>query len=215
MNLLRKQLEIQHSERFPTPNQWIHRDSPAKKQAMLLPGRHYSCDFPLFYFSIKALLNQDYDYLRIDYQYHKENWSETQALIQQDVRMGILLLEKEAVSAPNLFIGKSLGTYGLANIVSETLNPDNSRFVWLTPLLNNDWIYEQMLATNSPSLLVIGTKDQHYRKTKLEALSQKANWQIEVVDQADHSLEIAGQTQASFLAFSQATQVINQFIEAS
>ena len=61
--------------------------------------------------------------------------------------------------------------------------------ILLTPLLTFDTIFDSILHSNHEGILVMGDKDHQYNADQVDQL-HKTNLQIEVVKNANHSVNV-------------------------
>lgn len=66
-----------------------------------------------------------------------------------------------------------------------------SKMILLTPLLTFDTIFDSILHSNHEGILVMGDKDHQYNADQVDQL-HKTNLQIEVVKNANHSVNVGG-----------------------
>lgn len=90
-----------------------------------------------------------------------------------------------------MFLGKSLGTIPIANDLMKREEFLQSKMILLTPLLTFDSIFDSILHSHHEGLLVIGDKDHQYNADQIDQL-HKTNLQIEVVKNANHSVNVGG-----------------------
>ncbi len=201
------------------PNEFLRQDSDAHHVAILLPGMGYTCDMPLFYYAEMLLLDAGADILRVEYRYNRRpdfrdlpapvrlNWlladasaAYQAALVQRQYSGGITL------------IGKSLGTLAMGHLLSNHPQPAPMRAVWLTPMLQEDVLRDQMCRCGGPSLVAIGTADPHFDPMYLQEIRSRTQCQAVVVDDADHSLDIPGDVIASVRAVERVTREVGAFL---
>ncbi len=201
------------------PNEFLRQDSDAHHVAILLPGMGYTCDMPLFYYAEMLLLGAGVDILRVEYRYNRRpdfrdlpapvrlNWlladasaAYQAALVQRQYSGGITL------------IGKSLGTLAMGHLLSNHPQPAPVRAVWLTPMLREDVLRDQMCRCARPSLVAIGTADPHFDPMYLQEIRSRTQCQAVVIDDADHSLDIPGDVIASVRAVERVTREVGAFL---
>lgn len=105
------------------------------------------------------------------------------------------------------FVAKSLGTIALANI--ELNVPESTgrvEAVWLTPLFGRSDVRDGAVAKNWRSLIVAGQADPYHDAHSHAVVAAALGADSMVLDGADHSLEIAGDVQATL-------QVHTRFVE--
>jgi hypothetical protein len=112
-------------------------------------------------------------------------------------------------------VGKSLGTLAMGYLLTEDARRlSRARCVWLTPLLRDDQLRAQMRRARGRSLFVIGTADTHYDPAYLEEVRLASGGESVVIEGADHSLEIEGDTVGSIRAVEQTVRAMQQFLDA-
>ena len=77
--------------------------------------------------------------------------------------------------------------------------PSPVRAVWLTPMLREKGLRDQMWRFGGRSLLAIGTDDPHHDPAFLAELVA-AGWEAVVVEGSDHSLDVPGDVVGSVRA---------------
>jgi len=201
------------------PNEFLRQAGRTEHLAVFLPGMGYTCDMPLFYYAESLLVDAGADVLRVEYRYGRR--ADFRDLPEPE-QLNWLLADVSAAYHAGLaqrpyrdvtLIGKSLGTLALGHLLAEDLPPFRSRAVWLTPLLREDGLREQMRRYTGPSLVAIGTADPHYDQIYLNEMPTAPGSKLEVVDDADHSLDIPGDTVASVRAVERVTQALQDFLE--
>lgn len=93
-----------------------------------------------------------------------------------------------------VYIGKSLGTLPITDFYMQRVSSVPSRYVLLTPLLSLDHVMKNL--PGKQAFLAIGTADPHFSKERLELLS---SFELTIVENADHSLEIKNHTVVSVI----------------
>lgn len=97
-----------------------------------------------------------------------------------------------------LFIGKSIGTLPIVSGFGESMLPSEASAILLTPLLNQEGFAESLLACKQNMYLVTGTADHYYHSETIKQIRDKhANIELDIVPNADHSLEIPFDTTVS------------------
>lgn len=109
-------------------------------------------------------------------------------------------------------IGKSLGTLAVGGLISKVPSPHVPRIVWLTPVLTDPGLREQILGTSNPSFVVIGSADRLYDEAFLRLLGKKPGIEILVLPNADHSLEVESSIAESIKVLGQVTESIGRFV---
>jgi hypothetical protein len=176
----------------PVSFQLIKQNKQASSLAVMLPGRGYTVQGPLFHYSTGVFLNKGFDVLHVNYDYNTVQ-SESLTLeeevkqITQDVNS---VLDHILIDQPYedyTLIGKSLGTIALSSIVDRMAFKD-AKIVWLTPLLQLDYVMEMMLFSTQNGLCIIGDEDPCFISEKFEKLKEKENMQTLLIPGTEHSL---------------------------
>jgi hypothetical protein len=174
----------------------IKQSIPSGSLAIMLPGKGYSVQAPLFNYSTGVYLNKGFDVLHVNYDYNTKEFDgldrEQQfRRIYADVHSVIdKVLSDYTVYEHFVLIGKSLGTIALSPIIGR-LEFSKAKVVWLTPLLQIDEVFDSLLASSQQGLCVIGNKDFCYIPERYEQLGSKTNMKSMLVPGADHSLNDA------------------------
>ena len=151
------------------PNTFVRQEGEAEHLAVLLPGMGYTCDMPLFYYAENLLTERGADVLRVEYAYgRRADFGE----LSDDEQLRWLLADATAAYRVGLgqrayrdvtLVGKSLGTLAMGHLLTAEERPaGTTRAVWLTPLVREERLREQMGRCDGRSLVVIGTADPHY-----------------------------------------------------
>ena len=184
---------------------------------MLLPRFAYGCDMPLFYYAENLLLDGGADVLRVEYAYNRRPGfpdlpeAEQLARLLDDASAAKYAALAQRPYREVTLIGKSLGTGAMGHVLTAEAVPNRSRAVWLTPLLREGRLREQMRRFGGPSLLAIGSDDPHHDPALLDELTG-AGWEAVVVDGADHSLDIPGDAVASVQAVERVVRAVGPFL---
>lgn len=180
------------------PNSFLRQDVESDHLALILPGMGYSVHHPLLYYPAMALRQAGVDLMLAEYVY-RENADFQRLDMPEKIRW--LRADAAALLAAGLgqrryarltLIGKSLGTLGMAHLLAgEPTLPPSVQLVWLTPLIQDAVLCEQLRRYAGSSLLVIGTSDPFFDAARLDELGQIAELQIMQVAGGDHSLNLA------------------------
>ncbi|WLR56920.1 alpha/beta hydrolase [Mesobacillus subterraneus] len=179
----------------PVPYQLIKQNKQAYALAVMLPGRGYTVQGPLFHYSTGLFLNEGFDVLHINYDYNTDQ-SEALTLeeeikqITQDVNSVLDQILNELRYKDYTLIGKSLGTIALSSLIN-TMDFKDAKIVWLTPLLQLDFVMDKMLSSSQNGLCIIGDQDPCFISERFDKLRQKANMQTLLLPGTEHALNYA------------------------
>lgn len=147
--------------------------------ALILPGAGYTVQAPLLYWSILALAQAGWDVWSIDW--HAEVRASAPADFPRFVSSAVAQAEDTMPNAPDLVIGKSLGTYAMPRFVRT-----DTRAVWLTPILTAPSVAEAAHFASERHLIVGGTADPSWDASALHNTRAR----VVSVPSGNHSLEI-------------------------
>ncbi|MDM5154651.1 alpha/beta hydrolase [Bacillus sp. DX1.1] len=195
---------------------YTHIEMGSKTICFMFSGSGYNYDKPLFYYATMTMLQNKIDIAHIHYNYDehlfKKSLEEISKTMMDDVNPVILDVLKNGQYNETIFLGKSLGTIPIANDLMKRDDFLKSKMILLTPLLKFDSIFDSILNSEHQGLLVIGDKDPHFNSNQIEQLS-KSNFKIEVIQNANHSLDIGEfETINSILALSSVMEKLQKSI---
>lgn len=172
----------------------------------MLSGTGYNYDKPLFYYATMTMLQHKLDVVHIHYAYDqqllKRPLQEIFKTMMEDIQPVIEEVAGEGQYRKKIFLGKSLGTIPMTHVLMKRDEFLTAPMILLTPLLNFDTLSNAVLQSKHQGLLVIGDRDVHFNEEQVERLN-KTNLKIEVINGANHSLDIEGHdTACSLLAVS-------------
>ena len=211
-------LTIQGYRDEPVSNRFLRPEGAIDHLALLLPGYGYTLDMPLFYYAEKLLLERGWDVLRVEYAYNTR--SEFQTLPKPEWDRWLLTDTTAAWRAGLghrtyervVLIGKSLGTLAMGNLLTMVDPHPNVGAVWLTPLLGEERLRQQIQQYGGPSLFVIGTADPHFEPVVLEKMQVATIGEAVVVRNADHGMDIPGDQIASVRAVERVVEALGRFL---
>nr|MBF6634929.1 alpha/beta hydrolase [Planococcus sp. (in: firmicutes)] len=153
----------------------------------------YTAKSPMFHFAEVIFLNQNYDVLRVNYQYTDKAYDdftmkELNEAIVQDVRLVISEVLKGRNYQEFYLIGKSLGTIAMA---AEMKRPEFSeaKAVWVTPLMNQEEVLNTMVNSRNPAQCYIGDKDRYYSPGAFELLKTNPSLESTLLPDINHRLD--------------------------
>ena len=202
----------------PVTNRLLRPEGAIDHLALLLPGYGYTLDMPLFYYAEKLLLERGWDVLRVEYAYNTRPEFQT---LPKSERDRWLLADTTAAWRAGLgqrtyervvLIGKSLGTMAMGHLLTMVDPHPNVGAVWLTPLLGEERLRQQIQQYGGPSLFVIGTADPHFEPVVLEKMQVATIGEAVVVRNADHGMDIPGDQVASVRAVERVVEALGRFL---
>ncbi|EJQ30068.1 MULTISPECIES: hypothetical protein [Bacillus cereus group] len=174
---------------------YTHIEKGSSTVCFMFSGSGYNYDKPLFYYVTMLMLEHKIDVVHIHYSYDgqlmNKPMEEVTKVMMDDINPVINEVLKDEQYNETMFLGKSLGTIPIANDLMKREEFAQSKMILLTPLLTFDTIFDFILHSRHEGFLVIGDKDHQYNADQIDQL-YKTNLQIEVVKNANHSVNVGG-----------------------
>ncbi|WP_130068184.1 alpha/beta hydrolase [Bacillus albus] len=174
---------------------YTHIEKGSSTVCFMFSGSGYNYDKPLFYYATMLMLEHKIDVVHIHYSYDgqlmNKPMEEVTKVMMDDINPVINEVLKDEQYNETMFLGKSLGTIPIANDLMKREEFAQSKMILLTPLLTFDTIFDSILHSRHEGCLVIGDKDHQYNADQIDQL-YKTNLQIEVVKNANHSVNVGG-----------------------
>ncbi|HDR8031122.1 MULTISPECIES: alpha/beta hydrolase [Bacillus] len=174
---------------------YTHIEKGSSTVCFMFSGSGYNYDKPLFYYATMLMLEHKIDVVHIHYSYDgqlmNKPMEEVTKVMMDDINPVINEVLKDEQYNETMFLGKSLGTIPIANDLMKREEFAQSKMILLTPLLTFDTIFDSILHSRHEGFLVIGDKDHQYNANQIDQL-YKTNLQIEVVKNANHSVNVGG-----------------------
>ena len=171
--------------------------------AVLLPGMGYSADRPLLYYAGRLALEHGGDLLRLDYGECELDQSHFAGILE-----AALTAIREAETPEHLYIvliGKSFGTIVAGKLMTRLRRP--TKLILFTP------VRATLPAMNGERFLAFsGTADPHLSTDDISNWFGRSHPQYELYRDANHSLEIEGDTAASIDILSDALGRMEAFL---
>ncbi|MFU2028732.1 alpha/beta hydrolase [Bacillus wiedmannii] len=198
---------------------YTHIEKGSNTVCFMFSGSGYNYDKPLFYYATMLMLENKIDVVHIHYSYDEQVMNKPMEEVTKIMMDDINPLMKEVLKGEQynytLFLGKSLGTIPIVNDLMKRDDFLQSKMILLTPLLSFDSIFDSILHSHHEGLLVIGDKDHQYNADQIDRL-HKTNLQIEVVKNANHSVNIGGlETENSIEAIAQIIKRLNEVVRTN
>lgn len=187
--------------------------------SVILPGLRYNVDMPILYHATGILLEAGHSVLSVDTRYSRI--PEFMTASNQE-RADWMFKDAEAIYnatqgldgySLSVLVGKSLGTILMSYLVQHYQDIQECRALWLTPLLQQNWVMDQMVAHKGKSLVVIGTADSNYDDGKVARLVEEGKCEVMGVPHGNHSLDIPGGVLASMAQLTSIMKSFKDFIQ--
>lgn len=216
-----ERLEIAGYVGTSIPCTFIRQDGPTTRLAILLPGFRYTCEMPLLYYSELLLLERGYDVLRVELVYSRVPNFLDQSSAERSERLGadasaivrVGLVQRQYSDL--VIVGKSIGTRSLGHILTTEPLPEETRAVWLTPLLKDETLRDRLRRDDTPSLIVAGDADPLHDPAFLDELATRDNVTSLVIHGGDHDLHVGADALVSLDALHDILAALAAFIPPS
>ncbi|CAM4145944.1 alpha/beta hydrolase [Deinococcus marmoris] len=198
-------------------HRFLRQEGETRGLGLILPGMGYGLAHAGLRYPEMLLSEMGFDTLGLETRYSAQDFQslpDEQALdwLRADA-LGAFGAASAARSYSRVcIVGKSLGTLSMLVLLAEGVMPPSSRMVWLTPLLKRPEVRQDITRHAGQSLVVIGTKDPHYRPEWLAELAV-AGAETLVLDAADHSFNVEGDVFASLGQLKTLVRSIKDFLE--
>ncbi len=202
------------------PHTFLRQAGEARHLGVVFPGWGYTADRPVLYYPGLLLLQRGADLLRVEYTYARR--PEYLAAMQEErarwlhadvtaaLEAGLAARAYEEIT----LVGKSIGTLAMGHLLASDARLRRARGIWLTPLLREERLLDQIRRWGGPSIFVAGTADPHYSPTHLEAAVAATRGRQVRIEGADHALEIAGSVVQTVEAMQKVVQALERFLSA-
>jgi hypothetical protein len=100
----------------------------------------------------------------------------------------------------------------MGHLLTMADRPPAAGAIWLTPLLSNKRLRQQIQQYGGPSLFVIGTADPEFDPVELEKMQVATIGEAVVVRNADHGMDIPGDPIASVRALERVVEALDRFL---
>jgi hypothetical protein len=179
-----------------------------------LPGDNYGVDGPLLYYPGLWLWSLGWDTAAITYGYQSTGKAFSpleiaDVLAESQRAIERLLAEREYTRL--VLIGKSLGAALVGLLCQEMELPSGTRTVYLTPPLG-PMFNPIFLGTTQSACIALGTGDRFFDAKVLSELKGTKSFDLIKVENADHSMNISDDLEASLHALREVTEGIVDFV---
>lgn len=197
-------------------NKFLKQKKGSGPLSIILPGMRYNVDMPILYYATGILLAAGHSVLSVDLRYPE---TPDFLSVSDQERKDWMFKDAEAIYKAvqemdgfnlSVLVGKSLGTIQMSYMVQNYQDIRECKMLWLTPLLQNNWVLNQMAAHKGKSLVVIGTADSHYTDDKVARLVKEGKCDVMAITNGNHSLDVPGGVLDSM---KQLTSIMSSFKE--
>lgn len=196
-------LPLETTDGRPLMHKFYRQEGSPRGLLVGLPGGHYGVDGPLLYYPSELLRHEGWDSFVVTYGYltagEKLNAATAPALLAEcEQALGLVLSERSYARVG--LVGKSLGAGIAAYLCQQMDDLQEARAAYLTPVLGTPLFDTVFTSTNQPAYMAIGSEDRYYDEQALQDLQAARDFELTLIDGADHSMDVRGDLEASLLA---------------
>lgn len=203
----------------PIPNTFMMQENETNKLAIVYPGKGYTCQMPLLYYTSQILLSKGFDVLWVQYDYGKNSeisvlpiasqsdWIEIDANAAYSFAMSQRKYEKIVL------VGKSLGSAAIKAVVSSNKMPKSLKIIWFTPPLTDSELFNFVMKSyKGNSLFIAGSNDEVVNKDLLNEVQKASAGRFLFIKDADHSMEVGESTTKNIKVMSDIMREVAKFV---
>ncbi len=193
-------LPIQTSDGRPLMHKFYRQQHDPEGLIVLLPGGNYGVDGPMLYYLSEMLQASGWDSLAVTYGYQtrmEELSVETIPGLVGECIAAVQYIISERAYPRVALAGKSIGASIAAHICQVEPALEAARLVLLNPPLGHAFFDNTFVETTQPAFLVTGTADRFYEAAAIESLRASRTFELCVIKEADHSMDVLGDIDAS------------------
>ncbi|WP_404293306.1 alpha/beta hydrolase [Cytobacillus kochii] len=195
---------------------YTHINSGAPSVCIMFSGAGYNYNHPLFYYATMMMIEQGIDVVHIHYQYEANllkthRVEDISSLMMADIHLVITDLSQKHIYQKTILLGKSLGTIPITLHLAKEEFFREAQIILLTPLLKFPSIAKATVLIKQEVLLVMGNQDPYFHHETIEKMKERSI-QIEIIDGANHSLDIDYHTEHSLQTLKTVMAELKRFI---
>jgi hypothetical protein len=97
-------------------------------------------------------------------------------------------------------------------LITNEMIPESTKVIWLTPLLNDKKLRDEMKQHGNLSLFICGTADPYYEAKYMTEIQTATQGQVLLIDNADHLLNIVDDVNRSIYELGNIIDNIKAFV---
>lgn len=179
--------------------------------SVVFPGLAYYKDAPLMWYSAISAFEAGSDALNLEYGFQSNRSSATDSAIEETIREVSVSLHdflKEHQYRKVIFISKSIGTYMVSKLCSDSFNTVQDH-IFQTPLQPT---VEFMQHTKN-ALVLVGENDPAFGASDMEKIRNLGNLRLVTFPEANHIMEVSGDYSKSLEYLVKVTSETFSFVE--
>jgi dienelactone hydrolase len=208
-------LPLKNNQGEPLVHKFYTQGKQAKGLAVFFPGSHYGVDGPALYYPRELMDHAGWDTLAITYGYQSRAEPFTTEQIPGILRecaAGMRDFLSERQYARIVMIGKSLGCGVVAFLAQTEEDLKEALTIYLTPPLGTPAFDPMFAMTHQPALVALGSDDRFYNPEAIQALQDKRDFDLVLIEGVDHSFDKPGDMATSLRAVETVTEKIFDFV---
>lgn len=213
-----KSLPISGFQNHQIPNSLTVQPKGSSKLAVVFSGYGYSTEAPVLYMTKSLLFEKGFDLLSVDFNYNKNaefqriQDSEKDIWFESDCTALLDCINGLSEYSQHVYIGKSLGSSAILDIIEKKPNKGPEKILWFTPGTKSSEIYSFLEKTKIPSLVIAGSLDSYYKNKYKDQISANKNVQFSLIQNADHCLANPKSTLKSIPILTDIITLVDMFI---
>ena len=194
------------------PSRLIEQKEETNNLVIILPGAGYTTQAPLLHYTTGLFFTKGFDVLHMNYTFSKQELTAlNERNFASDVQFAIDNAIKDKKYSNYYVVAKSIGTKALIYLLDHPRLKD-AKVVWLTPILQNDDVFNAMVNSNHKGLCFFVEKDSFcYIVDRFEKLKDNPNLILKVVDGGNHNLDLDDQPIKSIEILKSVISDMNEF----
>jgi pimeloyl-ACP methyl ester carboxylesterase len=203
---------------YPINNSFAVHEQKQSNLAIVLSGFGYTTQAPVLYYARGILWEKNIDILSIDFRYSEINEfmslpdADADQWFEDDCEIILNTINSITDYTEIFYIGKSLGTTAMLNMLEIGPKQIPQKCIWLTPGTSSAEIYQYLSTTNIDSLVVAGSLDRFCKQEYIDQIESNPKTRIRIIDGAAHALENPDDTIKSIHLLEEVTNTISDFL---
>ncbi len=171
---------------IPAKYHYLKHPTGSSHLAVLFPGKGYTLDAPVMWYSAKAAFDAGCDVLEVEYGYQANRVElmidELDSLVEETAATLNNLVNNQYSNV--VFIGKSIGTIVQTKVLQK-LSFSVPNHIFLTPLK----AIIPAIRDSKNALVIVGDRDSAFETSDITQVAGFSHVKLTVVPEADHGLE--------------------------
>ncbi|MCM3122964.1 MULTISPECIES: alpha/beta hydrolase [Bacillaceae] len=200
------------NNRKSIPFRLIEQKNETNNLVIVLPGAGYTTQAPLLYYTTALFFNKGFDVLHINYSLNRDEITVlNERNFARDVQLAIDTAINGKTYSQYCIVAKSIGTKALGYMLGDK-RLNGAKLIWLTPLLQNDAVFNAMVNSDQKGLCIIGDNDHYcFIEERFEKLRKNQNLTLKLIGGGNHSLELENDPINSIEILKTVISNINEF----